>query len=60
MNLWILSQDEKMLVPIGNKIMIKIDYELRDIIVCALRYALPRHTYAVEEVCSYIKNIEKF
>lgn len=34
---------------------IDITYELRDIVVCALRYALPRHTYALEEVCSFIK-----
>lgn len=34
---------------------IKIDYEFRDMIICALRYALPRHTYVVDEVCSWIE-----
>lgn len=29
--------------------------DFKDICICALRYALPRHTYAVEEVCSFIK-----
>lgn len=32
-----------------------VDYELKDIVICALRYALPRHTYILDEVCSYIK-----
>lgn len=30
--------------------------DFRDICVCALRYALGRHTYVVEEVCSFIKD----
>lgn len=35
--------------------MIEIDYELKDIMICALRYAIGQKTYVVEEVCSYIK-----
>ncbi len=35
--------------------MIEIDYELKDIMICALRYAIGRKTYETEEVCSYIK-----
>lgn len=35
--------------------MIEIDYELKDILICALRYAIGRKTYVTEEVCSYIK-----
>lgn len=35
--------------------MIQINYELQDIIICALRYAMGRKTYVTEEVCSYIK-----
>lgn len=30
--------------------------DFRDICICALRYALGRHTYVVEEVCSFIKD----
>lgn len=29
--------------------------DFKDICICALRYALPRHTYAVDEVCSFIE-----
>lgn len=29
--------------------------DFKDICICALRYALPRHTYVVEEVCSFVK-----
>ena len=32
------------------------NYMLKDIVVCALRYALGRHTYTVDEVCEFIEN----
>ena len=35
--------------------MIQIDYDLKDIVICALRYAIGRKTYVTEEVCGYIK-----
>lgn len=35
--------------------MIQIDYDLKDIVICALRYAIGRKTYVTEEVCDYIK-----
>lgn len=34
--------------------MMEINYELQDIVICALRYAIGRKTYATEEVTSYI------
>lgn len=36
--------------------MIEIDYELQDMIISALRYAIGRRTYITEETCSFIKN----
>ena len=36
--------------------MITIDYELQDMIISALRYAIGRRTYITEETCSFIKN----
>lgn len=35
--------------------MIEIDSDLKDIVICALRYAIGRKTYVTEETCSYIK-----
>lgn len=35
--------------------MITIDYELQDMIISALRYAIGRRTYITEETCSFIK-----
>lgn len=35
---------------------IKITYDLKDMIICALRYAIGRKTYVTEEVSSYIKS----
>ena len=35
--------------------MIEIDYELQDMIISALRYAIGRRTYITEETCSFIK-----
>lgn len=32
------------------------DYEFEDVILCAFRYAITRHTYVVDEVTSWIKN----
>lgn len=34
--------------------MIEIDYELQDIVLCALRYAIGRKTYVTSEVCEFI------
>lgn len=34
--------------------MIQIDYDLKNIIICALRYAIGRKTYVTFEVCEYI------
>ena len=39
--------------------MIEIDGDLKDIVICALRYAIGRKTYVTEEVCSYIKKYPK-
>lgn len=36
--------------------MITIDYELQDMIISALRYAIGRRTYITEETCNFIKN----
>lgn len=35
--------------------MLKIDYNLKDIIIQSLRYALYRHTYALNQTCEYIR-----
>ncbi len=35
--------------------MIEINYELKDMIISALRYAIGSHTYITEETCSFIK-----
>lgn len=35
--------------------MIEIDYELKDMIISVLRYAIGRKTYITEETCSFIK-----
>ena len=34
--------------------MITIDYELQDIVIYALRYAIGRKTYVTSEVCEFI------
>lgn len=34
---------------------IKVDRDFKDMIMSALRYAMPRHTYIVDETCEYIK-----
>ena len=34
--------------------MIKIDFELQDIVICALRYALRRRTYITSETAEFI------
>lgn len=33
---------------------IPIDHELKDIVICALRYAIGRKTYITGEICEYI------
>ena len=35
--------------------MIKIDNDLKDMIISALRYAIGRKTYMVNETCEFIK-----
>lgn len=35
---------------------IKADRDFKDMMICALRYAIPRHTYMVDMTCEYIKN----
>jgi hypothetical protein len=35
---------------------IKADRDFKDMIISALRYAIPRHTYIVDMTCEYIKN----
>ena len=45
----------------NSKIEFANDYVLQDVIICALRYALPRHTYVVDEVCDFIiQHMSKF
>lgn len=39
---------------------VKLDRDLKDILISALRYALPRHTYIVDLTCSYIKSHAEF
>ena len=36
--------------------MIQIDYDLKDIIISAFRYALGKKTYITLSTCDYIKN----
>jgi hypothetical protein len=35
---------------------IKADRDFKDMIISALRYAIPRHSYIVDMTCEYIKN----
>lgn len=39
----------------AKKVPIKLDGEFKDIIISALRYAIPRHTYIVDSTCSWIE-----
>lgn len=39
----------------AKKVTIKLDGDFRDIIISALRYAIPRHTYIVDSTCSWIE-----
>ena len=39
----------------AKKVQIKLDGDFKDIIICALRYAIPRNTYIVDTVCSWIE-----
>ena len=38
-----------------KKVQIKLDGDFKDIIISALRYAIPRHTYIVDSTCSWIE-----
>lgn len=40
-------------------IKLKNDYVLKDMIICALRYALGRRTYVTEETATFIKENPK-
>ena len=35
---------------------IKADRDFKDMMISALRYAMPRHSYIVDMTCEYIKN----
>ena len=39
-----------------NEIKLVNDYQLQDIVISALRYALYRHTYIFDETLSWIRN----
>jgi hypothetical protein len=39
----------------AKKVQIKLDGDFRDIIISALRYAIPRHTFIVDSTCSWIE-----
>lgn len=39
----------------AKKVRIKLDGDFKDIIISALRYALPRHTYILDSTCSWIE-----
>lgn len=39
----------------AKKVQIKLDGDFKDIIISALRYAIPRHTYIVHSTCSWIE-----
>lgn len=39
----------------AKKVPIKLDGEFKDVVICALRYAIPRHTYIVHSTCSWIE-----
>lgn len=39
----------------AKKVQIKLDGNFKDIIISALRYAIPRHTYIVDSTCSWIE-----
>lgn len=39
----------------AKKVQIKLDGDFKDIIISALRYAIPRHTYIVDSTCSWIE-----
>lgn len=35
---------------------INCDYQFQDMVICALRYAIGRNTYVVDEVCEWVEN----
>lgn len=42
-----------------NEITLINDYQFQDIVISALRYALYRHTYILEETINWIRNNKK-
>lgn len=42
--------DEKKLI------IVNCDYQFRDIVICALRYAIGRNTYIVDEICDWVES----
>lgn len=39
----------------AKKVPIRLDGDFKDIIISALRYAIPKHTYIVDSTCSWIE-----
>ena len=39
----------------AKKVPIKLDGSFKDVVICALRYAITRNTYIVDTVCSWIE-----
>ena len=39
----------------AKKVQIKLDGDFKDVILSALRYAIPRHTYILDTTCSWIE-----
>lgn len=42
--------------PIYQKDFVPVNADFKDIVICALRYALGRRTYVVQEICEFISN----
>lgn len=40
----------------AKKVPIKLDGEFKDVIICAVRYAIRRNTYIVDTVCSWVES----
>lgn len=39
----------------AKRVQIKLDGDFKDVILSALRYAIPRHTYILDTTCSWIE-----
>ena len=50
-----IKKGEKMMCGFRSKIVCDKDGSFGDIMVMSLRYTFGRHTYAVKEVCDFIK-----